>query len=282
MKQTEHLLQKAIEARVRLLETTLQPSTMSHYRLTVRLFLSYLSESFPEVRNPSQLRRDPHLLGWLECLWKLRTSKGNPLNGSTRGQHVLRMRTLLELLADAPQPPPAGLLRSDDIPPRQYRLPRPLTPEDDARLQQHWAGATDVFHCALLLQRLTGVRIGECVDLTPDCLRHLGDNRWSLHGPHGKPRSERWVPVDDRVRVAVERLAFLRTLPPGGRSAFPFAPAYRPRRTALFVARYVAQRCRAGWHPVAYCSASAAPYLCHQHGSRRREPACIDETAGPS
>jgi len=220
MKQTEHLLQKAIEARVRLLETTLQPSTMSHYRLTVRLFLSYLSESFPEVRNPSQLRRDPHLLGWLECLWKLRTSKGNPLNGSTRGQHVLRMRTLLELLADAPQPPPAGLLRSDDIPPRQYRLPRPLTPEDDARLQQHWAGATDVFHCALLLQRLTGVRIGECVDLTPDCLRHLGDNRWSLHGPHGKPRSERWVPVDDRVRVAVERLAFLRTLPPAADPRF--------------------------------------------------------------
>jgi hypothetical protein len=52
MKQTEHIMQKAIEARVRLLETTLQPSTMSHYRLTVRLFLSYLNESFPEVRKP--------------------------------------------------------------------------------------------------------------------------------------------------------------------------------------------------------------------------------------
>jgi integrase len=180
-------LQKAVEARVRLLETALQPSPISHYRRTAGLFLSYLNDSFPEVRKPSHLRRDPHLLGWLEHLWKLRTSKGGPLDSGTRGQHVLRMRTLLELPADAPQPPLAGLLRSDDVPPRQHRLPRPLTPEDDARLQAHWAGATDLLHCALLLQRLTGMRIGECVDLAPDCLRHLGDNRWSLP-PAADPR----------------------------------------------------------------------------------------------
>ena len=214
MKQTECPLQKVLEAQVRWLATTLQPSTMYHYRRTVRLFLQYLAEHYPEISKPAQLRRDPHLLGWLEYLWKLRTPTGNPLDHSTRGQHVMRLRTLLDLLADLPQPPRPGLLRGQDIPPRQYRLPRPLTPEDDARLQQHWAGTTDVFSCALLLQRLTGMRIGECVDLTPDCLRHLGDNRWTLHVPHGKPRSERWVPVDDQVRVVIERLTFLRTLPP--------------------------------------------------------------------
>ena len=220
MKQSGHPLQKALEAQVRLLETTLQPSTMYHYRHTVRLFLRYWNENHPEVTKPSQLRRDPHGLGWLEYLWKRRTITGSPLNSSTRGQHVLRLRTLLDLLADLPQPPMPGLLRSRDVPPRQFRLPRPLTPEDDARLQQYWAGATDVFNCALLLQRLTGMRIGECVDLAPDCLRHLGDNRWSLHVPHGKPRSERWVPVDDRVRVAIERLTFLRTLPPAADPRF--------------------------------------------------------------
>jgi integrase len=133
---------------------------------------------------------------------------------------VLRLRTLLDLLADLPQPPRPGLLRGQDVPPRQYRLPRPLTPEDDVRLQQHWATATDVLSSALLLQRLTGMRIGECVDLAPDCLRHLGDNRWSLHVPHGKPRSERWVPVDDQVRVVAERLTFLRTLPPAADPRF--------------------------------------------------------------
>ena len=220
MKPAEHPLEKALEARVRLLETTLQPSSMKNYRYTVRLFLGYLNESFPEVRRASQLRRDPHLLGWLEFLWKRRTPSGGPLTSCTRGQHVLRLRTLLDLLADLPQPPRPGLLRGQDVPPRQYRLPRPLTPADDVRLQQHWATATDVLSSALLLQRLTGMRIGECVDLAPDCLRHLGDNRWSLHVPHGKPRSERWVPVDDQVRVVAERLTFLRTLPPAADPRF--------------------------------------------------------------
>jgi integrase len=221
-----------LETRIRLLATTLRPATIHNYRHTLRLLLQYLRENYPELSKPSQLRRDPHRLGWLEYLWKRRTATGNPLDNNTRGQHVMRLRTLLDLLADLPQPPMPGLLRGPDIPPRVYRLPRPLTPEDDARLQQHWAAATDVFHCALLLQRLTGMRIGECADLEPDCLRHLGDNRWTLHVPHGKPRSERWVPVDDQIRVLVERLTFLRTLPPGADPQF-LLPRPRGRNALL-------------------------------------------------
>lgn len=220
MKPSEHPLRKTLEACIRLLDTTLQPSTMQQYRRTLRLFLEYLHEHYPQVSKPAQLRRDPHLLGWLEYLWRLRTRNGSPLHSDTRGHHVMQLRTLLDLLADAPQPPAPGLLRSQDVPPRPYRLPRPLTPEQDLRLQQHWAEAIDVFSNALLLQRLTGMRIGECADLTPDCLRHLGDNRWTLHVPHGKPRSERWVPVDDQVRVVLERLTFLRTLPPAADPQF--------------------------------------------------------------
>ena len=231
-KDSKHSLPQALEACLRLLDTTLQPSTMNQYRLTVRLFLQYLSEGFPQLRHPSQLRRDPHILGWLESLWKRRTVAGTALASSTRGQHVMQLRTLLDLLADLPCPPAPGLLHSLDVPPRQYRLPRPLTPEDDARLQEHWRNATDVFSCALLLQRLTGMRIGECADLSPDCLRHLGDNLWTLHVPHGKPRSERWVPVDDQVRVLIERLSFLRTLPPAADPRF-LLPRPRGRNMLL-------------------------------------------------
>lgn len=216
----ERSLREALEGRVRLLETTLQPSTVYHYRGTLRSFLRYPRPDYPEIGKASQLRRDPHLLGWLEHLWKYRSANGKPLAGSTRGHHVTPLRTLLEMLADGEHPPLPGLLRGEDIPPRQYCLPRPLAPEDDARLQQHWGGAADVCSCALWLQRLAGMRIGECVDLTPDCLRHLGDNRWTLHVPHGKPLSERWVPVDDQARVLIERLRFLRTLPPGADPRF--------------------------------------------------------------
>ena len=239
-KQSAHALEKALESCIGLLETTLQPATISQYRHTARLFIDFLQESFPEVRQPSQLRRDPHMLGWLEYLWRRRTAAGAALTSGARGHQVMQLRTLLDLLADSPHPPVHGLVRHLDIPPRQYRLPRPLSPEDDTRLQDHWRKETDVFSCALLLQRLTGMRIGECADLSPDCLRHLGDNRWTLHVPHGKPRSERWVPADDRVRVLVERLAFLRTLPPAADPRF-LLPRTRGRNVLLFTLRQTLQ-----------------------------------------
>jgi integrase len=220
MKPSAHPLRVALDSRVRLLETTLQPATISHYRRAVDLFLEFLELRYPDIRQPSQLRRDPHLLGWLESLWKHRTAGGLPLQSGSRGSFVMCLRTLLDLLADLPHPPQPLLLCRHDIPPRVYRLPRPLSPEDDARLQQYWAAQTDLLNTTLWLQRLSGTRIGECVDLLPDCLRHLGDNRWSMHVPHGKPRSERWVPADDQVRVLIERLAFLRTLPPAAEPGF--------------------------------------------------------------
>src|SRR5580693_9117599 len=104
MKSTPSPLQRRLDACVGLLETTLQPSTLKQYRYTVRLFLKYLQDQYPEIRLASQLRRDPHLLGWLELLWKWRTSQGRPLDSATRGHHVMQLRTLLEMLADFPHP----------------------------------------------------------------------------------------------------------------------------------------------------------------------------------
>jgi site-specific recombinase XerD len=216
-------LEQALAAQLQLLQTTLQPGTMNGYRRTVRLFLEFLQRRFPDVTRPSQLQRDPHLLGWLEDLWTYRTSQGQPLKHATRGARVLQLRTLLELMETSSTPPRPGLLRSSDVPRRQFPLPRPLTADEDARLGAYWGSATGVLDTALHLMRLTGIRIGECVDLAPDCLRHLGDNQWFLHVPHGKPQSERWVPVEDRARQLVERLAFLRTLPAGADGQFLLA-----------------------------------------------------------
>ena len=49
--------------------------------------------------------------------------------------HLIRLRKLFDLLADHAFPPRPGLLLGEDIPRPDQVLPRPLTPEDDARLQ---------------------------------------------------------------------------------------------------------------------------------------------------
>ena len=221
MKRPPHPLEEALQARVRLLATTLRPSTAGQYKHTVRLFLAYLLEAFPQVRRPDQIRRDPHVLGWLEHLWMRRARRsGKPLCNGSRGAHLIRLRKLFDLLADHAHPPKPGLLFSEDIPRPDQTLPRPLTPEDDARLQTALRQRGDLLSNALLLTRLTGMRIGETADLAADCLRHPGGGDWALHVPVGKLHNERWVPVDGEARSIVARLRFLGTLPPAAAPEF--------------------------------------------------------------
>jgi integrase len=58
------------------------------------------------------------------------------------------------------------------------------------------------------------MRIGECADLSSDCLRSTGPDQWAIHVPLGKLKTERMVPVDPFVRELVQRLRFFRTLDP--------------------------------------------------------------------
>ena len=78
------------------------------------------------------------------------------------------------------------------------------------------------------------MRIGECVDLSVDCLRTLGPNQWAIHVPLGKLKTERWVPVDSLVCQLVERIRSLRptTAPKTGRLLL-----FRPRGRKMLVRR---------------------------------------------
>src|ERR1035441_7870823 len=94
-----------------------------------------------------------------------------------------------------------------------------LTPEQDQLIQQELLRRNDLFSNVLLLLRHTGMRIGECVDLSVDCLRTIEPNQWAIHVPLGKLKTERWVPVDSMVCQLVERIRSLRppTAPETGR-----------------------------------------------------------------
>jgi integrase len=67
---------------------------------------------------------------------------------------------------------------------------------------------------AFLLLRHTGMRIGECADLSWDCLRRIGHDSWAIHVPLGKLKTERLVPVDSFVCRLVDRLRRLRSQDP--------------------------------------------------------------------
>ena len=207
----QHPLVPAFARAVEALCTALTASSTRNYNIVVRNFLVYLGTEHPQITRLAQLRRDPHTLGWMACL----RAQTPPLATATCIGRLFALRTIFNELARIYQIAElAHLLQRGDIPRSPHTLPRPLTTEQDRLLQQEFLRRNDLAANVFLLLRHTGMRIGECADLSSDCLRSTGPDWWAVHVPLGKLRTERMVPVDAFVRDLLHRLRFFRFLDP--------------------------------------------------------------------
>jgi site-specific recombinase XerD len=208
-------IDQLFEVHIQAFAVTLRPASVRQYRSATRCFLHYLHEAFPNLRRLSQLRRDPHLLGWFRYLCE----QNPPLCNKTRICYLLDLRHLFYALSVSGHPVQPNLIRMEDLPPRPHILPRALSQQEDQLLQQELRRNNDLFANAMLLTRATGIRVGECAALTLDCLRQLATNQWALYVPLGKLHTDRLVPVDEDVRQTVARLVALRALAPAAQLA---------------------------------------------------------------
>ena len=233
MKRSRPSMDKILEAQVQMLATTRRPKTVKCYRYCVHNFLAYLHTTFPRLHKLSQLRRDPHLLAWFRFLCQQYPSPGN----RTRHLHLLTVRRLLRDLANQGHAVTPDLIGREDFPPSDHYLPKPLSLEQDQRLQQQLRLADTLEVNALRLMRATGIRISECIDLPLDCLQQISEQQVALRVPLGKLHSERFVPVDDETQRAVARMIELGVLPlPVGRGRRAVAPG--PEAKAFLLPRY--------------------------------------------
>jgi integrase len=142
-------------------------------------------------------------------------SKVRPLSTASYINQLIALRSLLNELAWSEELAElVRLIRREDFPRPPQRLPRPLTLQQDQLLQQEFRRRNDLGGNVFLLLRHTGMRIGECADLSCDCLRSTGSEQWAIHVPLGKLKTERMVPVDFFACELVQRLAFFRSLDP--------------------------------------------------------------------
>jgi integrase len=207
----QHRLAPIFDRAVDSLSTALSPDTARHYRGTARNFLIYLGASHPDVISLDQLRREPHLLGWMSHLH----AQSPPLVTASYINLLIGLRCIFNELAWTEQSSEiTHLIRRADIPRLPQRLPRPLTKQQDQLLQQEFLRRNDLGANAFLLIRHTGMRIGECTDLSFECLRSTGPDQWAIHVPLGKLKTERMVPVDPFVCELVQRLRVFRSLDP--------------------------------------------------------------------
>jgi hypothetical protein len=91
-----------------------------YYRIAAHRFLAYLEANFPQLNRLSELRRDPHLLGWFHSL----CDEDPPLSTHTRRIYLTALRRLLKDLAGEGHALESGLILSEDFPPRPPHFPR--------------------------------------------------------------------------------------------------------------------------------------------------------------
>ena len=212
----QHPLTALFQRAAQSLTTSLNQEAFRFYYGTIRNFLNFLGAQYPQVQSLQQLRRDPHILDWFTSL----RSHQPPLATITYTIHLFHLRRMLEELAWAEDLPIlTRLVLRQDTPRQEHYLPRPLTVDQDQIIQHELLRRDDRNSNAFLLLRHTGMRIGECADLSFDCLRLVGPDSWAIHVPLGKLKTERLVPVDSFVCRLVDRLRLLRsqdTLPTDG------------------------------------------------------------------
>ena len=207
----QHPLADRFAGAIDSLSAALAPGSVRQYRATARNFLLYLAADHPQVASLDQLRRDPHILGWMIGM-RSRVPPPAPVTYITR--LILLRGILAELAASEQLPELTQLLRRQDVPRPPRRLPRALTMEQDQQLQQELRRRNDLAANVFLLLRHTGMRIGEAADLSFDCLHASGTDQWAIQVPLGKLKTERMVPVDSFVCGLVQRLRFFRSFDP--------------------------------------------------------------------
>jgi len=99
-------LERIFQLQIQTLATTLQPGTIGYYQTCLNRFLRYVRAAHPGLLSPAQLRRDPHILGWLHSL----AEETPPLSRRTRRACLMCVRRLFEDLIANGQPLPNDLL----------------------------------------------------------------------------------------------------------------------------------------------------------------------------
>lgn len=260
------LLRQSFTERMRQATPELRPTfvayldrlTATHTRSTVtgtasRLndFAGHLARVDAGLSSLTDLDRRRHIETYLTATAAGRNSRTDaPLSAAERRARVLAVHCLLNDIAEWgwPEAPTRRLVFRSDIPKLPRPLPRYLTPDLDQRLNAALETSPNRLAAdALLLQRATGLRIGELVDLELDCVHEIpGQGAW-LKVPLGKLDTERMVPLDEETLTLLDRICAHRS--PGRPLPHPrtgrpteFLLTHHGRRVTVYQLREVLTR----------------------------------------
>lgn len=173
------------------LETQVRPGTLSRYKCSLRSFHFFLNQKNIELLNI----KHAHIQNF-----SLDLKKQGIANG-TRVVTLVNIRSYISWLYEEGSLviDPSLIITAKDLPKLPIYLPRPLPVNIDDELQNRLSKSHDVYHQALLLMRLTGLRAKETLQLVFQCIPEGNVGSTLLKVPLGKLNNERMVPIDPKT-----------------------------------------------------------------------------------
>jgi integrase len=190
---------------------SLRPESVYQEKLHLLRFFSWLVSSNPEVTRLSQIQRChieayKEYLRWVPLQHKSNHLPGNVLSPSSRYHLLADLYYFLVRIAEWqwPEAPKRILIFTQDFPRLDQPSPKFLDEISAAKFLQAARNHPDLFTrlCGVTLI-LTGMRQGEFLNLTADCMVQIGENYW-LRVPIGKMHNDRYIPLHPEVKQLLD------------------------------------------------------------------------------
>jgi integrase len=189
---------------------SLRPDSAYQEKTRLFRFFSWLAQDYSEVTRIEHIQRC-HIEAFKEYIrWAPHQHKsngsGDVLRPSTRYHFLAALYYFFIRISEWqwPEAPKRVLVFPGDFPIIDKPSPKFLDEISAARFLEAARNHPDLFTrlCGVTLI-LTGMRQGEFLDLTTDCVVQIGDNYW-LRVPLGKMHNDRYIPLHPEVKQLLD------------------------------------------------------------------------------
>jgi len=190
---------------------SLRPDSAYQEKTRLFRFFSWLAQNYQEIVRIDQIRRChieafKEYVRWVPPQHKSNRVPGDVLCSSSRYHLLAALYYFFNRIAEWqwPEAPRHVLVFTGDFPILDKPLPKFLDEISAARFLEAARNHPDLFTrlCGVTLI-LTGMRQGEFLNLTADCMVQIGENYW-LRVPLGKMHNDRYIPLHQEVKQLLE------------------------------------------------------------------------------
>jgi len=190
---------------------SLRPESAYQEKTRLFRFFSWLAENYSEIIQIEQIRRChieafKEYIRWVPPQHKSNRVPGDVLCSSSRYHILAALYYFFNRIAEWqwPETPKHMLVFTGDFPILDRPSPKFLDEISAARFLETARNHPDLFTrlCGVTLI-LTGMRQGEFLDLTADCVVQIGENYW-LRVPLGKMHNDRYIPLHPEVKQLLD------------------------------------------------------------------------------